>query len=142
MKKRELKVGEYVPGTYLRVLGYAPSDQHGNQRVRVQCEWVVNGKYCDTIKVMRVTAMTMKPYEDKNGKVRLPHKSCGCQSKLAHRLYWEKRAKGIRRLVQQKIYRAHKTYRTSFQDLAKEYKMPMQLVTTIFRVYSARQKGR
>jgi hypothetical protein len=140
MKKRELKIGELVPRTRLRVLGLEPSDSHGNQRVRVQCEWYVRGKLCGKIKVMRATAMTIKPYEDRNGKLRLPHRSCGCQSWLAHQLYWEKRAKGMRRLIQQKIFRGRYRYRESFQKLAKEFKMPVSLVTTIFRLYAAKYK--
>ena len=44
MKKRVLEIGVRVPGTKLVVLGFEPSDSHGNQRVRVRCEWPVHPK--------------------------------------------------------------------------------------------------
>jgi hypothetical protein len=134
MKKREVKVGKEVPGTRLMVLKGAPSDAHGNQRVWVRCG------YCGKEKVMRVTAMTHKEYRDCNLKHRRPSRSCGCLSKAAHREYWENRARKIRRLVQQKIYRGNTQDGKSFQELAKRFKMPVQLVTTIFRLYAARHR--
>jgi hypothetical protein len=132
MKKLEFKIGEVVPGTKLMVIGMEESDAHGNQRVLVRCLW-------DGIeKVMRASAMTFEPYEDKNGKLRLPHRSCGCQSRLAHQMYWEKRAKGIRRMVQQRIYRARRSRTRTFQELALEHNLPLPVVTTIFRLYAAK----
>jgi hypothetical protein len=134
MKKREIKIGQVMPGTRLMVLARAPSDAHGNQRALVRCG------YCGTEKEMRVTAMTHDAYTDCNLKRRKPVRSCGCKAREAHREYWENRARGIRRLIQQKIYRGNVRDGKSFQTLAKQYKMPVQLVTTILRLYAQRHR--
>ena len=142
MRKRELLIGALVPGTKLRVRERLPSDSHGNQRVLVQCEWFAKGKKCDTVKPMRVTDMTRKPYEDRNGKLRLPHRSCGCQSKLAHQIYWEKRANGLPRRTQQNIYRGILWHHLSPQTLAHRHKLPVNVITTVFREYSRNPRQR
>jgi hypothetical protein len=136
MRKREIKFGEVVPGTYLLALGPLPSDAHGNQIVRVRCE------LCGTEKPMRATAMTMRPFEDQDRKTRRPNKSCGCLSRAAHAQYWETRAKGIRRRVQRRIFLGHQTAHKSFKTLADDYDMPEQLASTIFRLYARRLKER
>jgi hypothetical protein len=142
MKKRAFQVGELVPGTKLRVVALEESDSHGNQRVRVQCEWLVDGVSCGTEKVMRATALTLSAYRDRNGKLRKPHTSCGCQSKRAHRLYWVNRAEGIRRLVQRNIYRERKYSRKSYEELAAKYGIPVQLARMVYQVYKKRLRAR
>jgi hypothetical protein len=131
-----------VPGTKLRVLEHLASDSGGNQRVLVRCEWFVNGRRCDTEKPMRATDMTRQPYEDRNGKPRLPHRSCGCQSKLANQIYWENRAKGFPRRTQQDVYRGMVSGHQSPEQLAKRFKLPINLITTIFRVYAENPRQR
>jgi hypothetical protein len=136
LRRRELEFGELVPGTQLRVIGYAErSDKYKKQLVRVRCEWTKNGKVCGTERWMRVTAMTHMPYPDKNGKMRFPQVSCGCRSRQVCREYWENRAKKTARVVRQAIYWGHVGDGRSYDDLAREFKMPKQVVTTILRLY-------
>ena len=136
MKKREVKLGEVVPGTHLRALEHRPSDARGNQRVLVRCE------LCGKEKEMRVSAMTHGEYVDRNDKRRKPARSCGCESIRTCREFWEKRANGIPRRVQRKIYFGHQWYHKSFKALGKEFTMEEQLASTCFRVYAQRLKGR
>jgi hypothetical protein len=133
MRKRQLKIGQVVPGTRLRVLEHLESDLHGNQRVRVRCEWIVNGDRCGVEKPMRVTDMTRKPYVDKNGKARLPHRSCGCQSRRAHREFWERRAKAIPVGARRTIFMMLEDKR-SLESVASQRRLPVTLVATIYRL--------
>ena len=76
MRKRQVIVGEFIPGTRLKVLAIEPSGRGGNQMVRIE-------SFCGSTKIMRLTAITM-------------------------------------------------------QELAEDYKLPLQLITTIFRRYAVR----
>ena len=129
MKKTQIEIGERFGK--LTVIGFEPSDAHGNQYVRVKCSCQK-----DTEKRMRATALTMEPYEDRNGKWRLPHRSCGCESKRAYQEYWEKRARGIRKLVRQKIWR-HCQDGTRIDRIAVKFNLPVPLIFAIARVYNA-----
>ena len=135
MKKTPIELGRRFGK--LAVIGYEPSDAHGNQYVRVRCScWE------HTEKRMRATALTMEAYEDKNGKLRLPHRSCGCESKRAYQEYWEKRARGIRKLVRQRIWKSCQK-EVGLLAVASEYKLPVPLVIAIARVYNrARERWR
>lgn len=126
-----------MPGTKLRVLGPARSSG-GNQCVLVRCEAIVGWRVCGKEKVMRVTDMTRRPFEDKDGKVRLPCRSCGCQARRTNREYWERRARGFSRRFQQDIYWAMVSGHRSPAELKRRYKdkLPVNLITTIFRLYS------
>jgi len=142
MKKRELPIGQLVPGTKLRVLEHLPSDSKGNQRVLVRCEWIVKGSRCNTVKPRRVTDILRKRITDTDEQEGLPHGSCGCQSKLAHRLYWENRAKGFPRRTQQDVYRGILWHHKSPKKLATRFKLPVNLIATIFRVYAENPRHR
>jgi len=135
-----LAIGELVAGTQLRMRDYAPSDAHGKQCVWVQCEATVNGKVCGKLTVMRVTAMTFEPYVDRRGKLRMPHRSCGCQAREAHRLFWERLAKKTDRQVRQDIWAAVVLAGGSVEDVAREFNKPRQVITTILRLRSRRSK--
>lgn len=127
MKKTQIEIGERFGR--LTVIGYEPSDAHGNQYVRVRCScWE------KTEKRMRATALTMQAYEDRHGKLRLPHRSCGCKSKEAYREYWEKRARGIRKLVRQKIWKMCQE-RLSIEKVEKEFNLPRPLILAIAQLY-------
>lgn len=86
---------------------------------------------------MRLTALTFEPYVDKHGKVRLPHRSCGCESKRAHREYWELRARGIRKRAWKRIWRAHQDGLT-FHELAQTFNLEEGVISAICRLYNAR----
>jgi hypothetical protein len=144
LRRRELEMGQLVQGTKLRVIGYGPSDKYSKQMVMVRCEWIVDektGKVCGTERLIRATAMTHKPYADKNGKWRLPQVSCGCRSKQVCREYWVNRAKKTARVVQQAIYWGRVGDGKSDEDLAREFKMPKHVVTTILRLFGQRMKA-
>jgi len=129
MKKRTFTIGEQLPGSLLTVTGLAESDRHGNQRVKVLCT-------CGTEKIMRATALTMKTTEDRNGKVRKPHRSCGCKSKRAYRDYVDNRAAGIRKKVQRQIWLDHQEGK-SFIQLAAEYpSLGAPVISAIVRQYN------
>ena len=140
MRKHQLSLDEKIPGTELVVLEFLPSDKGGNQMIKVRCEADVNGRPCGTVKAMRVTAITMHPYVDKNGKLRLPHRSCGCQSRRAHREYWELRARKIPGRIKMEICQQNASGK-SFQVLSKDFKLPLGVVTTVIRLYGATGGG-
>lgn len=137
MRKRRVPVGKLVRGTKLRVLEHLESDSHGNQRVRVRCEWIVNGECCGVEKPMRVTDMTRKPYVVKNGKAKgkvvLPLRSCGCQSRRAHREFMERRANAIPAGVRRAIF-LMVDGGGSFETVANRRNLDPDLVRTIYRV--------
>jgi len=133
MRKRRLEIGKLVRGTKLRVLERLESDAHGNQRVLVRCEWTVNGECCGVIKPMRVTDMTRRPFVDKDGKARLPHRSCGCQARRARREYLERGANGlpagVRRGILLRVDSGH-----SIETVAHERHLPVSIVSTVYRL--------
>jgi hypothetical protein len=81
--------------------------------------------------MMRVSAMTFEPHVDANGKLRMPHRNCGCQAREAHRLFWEGLAKKTDRQVRQGIWAAVVLAGGSVEDVAREFKKPRQVVATI-----------
>jgi len=82
MKKRTVEIGAEFG--HLVVIGFAGSDRCGHQLVRVRCS-------CRqmTEKTVRLSDLTFKPYTDKSGRLRLPYRSCGCESKYAYLDYLE-----------------------------------------------------
>jgi hypothetical protein len=129
MEKRAFKIGERIPGSLLTVTMFAESDRHGNQRVQVRCD-------CGTVKIMRATALTMKTSVDANGKIRKPHRSCGCESKNAYRRYLNDRAKGIRKKVRRDIWLDYQ-HGISFAELAARYpRLDVPVITAIVRLYN------
>jgi hypothetical protein len=134
MKKRQIPLGSRFGK--LTVIGYAESDRHGNQYLTVRCS-------CsdEKVKRMRATALTIKPYEDKNGKVRLPHRSCGCESKRAYQEYWDKRAAGIRKRVCSEIWKAYQKGPHA-ERLAERFNLPVQLIIAISRLCNSKRMHR
>jgi hypothetical protein len=87
---------------------------------------------------MRATALTLLPYEDRNGKLRLPHRSCGCESRRAYREYWENRASGIRKLIRRKVWLAYQNT-GDLGVVANEFKLPKPLAYAMVRLYNWKQ---
>lgn len=146
MRKLEFEMGQVVPGTQLRVLDYGRKDRWGKQLVKVRCEWPVNGDVdgdiCGEVKWMRAAAIKPRPNEDQSGKRPLQSTSCGCQSRWKYREYWEGRAKGIGPLAQREIYEGDVWSGKSFEDLARERRMPKEVVSTAFRLFVDERKDR
>lgn len=126
MQKRHVEIGAEFGK--LVVIGYAESDEHGNQRVVVRCACAEQ-----KVKTVRLTALTFEPYEDKNGKLRLPHRSCGCESKRAHKEYWELRARGIKKRVRKRIWKAHQDG-LRFDELALKFRLEAGVISAICRI--------
>ena len=133
MRKIRLEIGKLVAGTKLRVLEYLPSDTSGNQRVRVRCEWIVDGKLCGVEKPMRATDLTRKSFVDGKGRPRRHYRSCGCQSRKAHREFWESRAKAIPAGSRRAIFLMIDSG-ASFERVKAERNLPLGLIRTIYRV--------
>ena len=113
MKKSSFTIGERISSSKLTVTGFEESDKHGNQRIRVVCD-------CGTEKTMRATALTMKTTVDKNGKVRKPHRSCGCDSTAAYKRHIHNRAIKIHKKTQRRIWLLHQEGK-SFGQLAIQF---------------------
>jgi hypothetical protein len=128
MQRKHLEIGTRFGK--LTVIGNEESDRHGNQYVLVRCSC-----FEKTVKRMRATALTMGQYVDKNGKIRLPHRSCGCESKRAYREYWEKRAAGIRKRVRRQIWLAYQKA-PQFAVVAIQFNLPAQLISAVVRLYN------
>jgi hypothetical protein len=128
MEKKQIRMGTRFGR--LTVIGNEDSDRHGNQYVTVRCSCIDH-----TVKRMRATALTMEQYVDKNGKIRLPHRSCGCESKRAYREYWDKRAAGIRKLVRRQVWLAYQKT-PQFTVVATRFNLPAQLISAIVRLYN------
>jgi hypothetical protein len=75
-KKIEVELGS-VYGR-LTVIGFTGSDAHRKSMVVVRCSCPAA-----TEKAVRVSRLTMEPYVDGRGKLRLPTRSCGCEAKEA-----------------------------------------------------------
>jgi len=131
MRKTQILIGARFGK--LTVIGYAESDKHGNQYVLVSCRCIDH-----TVKRMRATALTLIPYEDKNGKARLPHRSCGCESRRAYREYWENRASGIRKLIRRKVWFAYQKT-ADLGAIANAFKLPKPLAYAMVRLYTRQQ---
>ena len=131
MRKTQIPIGTRFGK--LTVIECAESDKHGNQYVLVSCSCVDH-----TVKRMRATALTLLPYEDRNGKARLPHRSCGCESRRAYREYWQKRASGIRKLVRRNVWRAYQNTPDA-GVVANEFKLPKPLIFAMVRIYNWKQ---
>lgn len=130
MRKKRISIGTWFGK--LEVIDYAESDRHGNQYLIVRCNCPSG-----TVKRMRATALTIKPYVDANGKVRRPHTSCGCQSKQAYRDHWMTRASGIRKRVRRNIWIKYQED-LDVEALADQYQLPKPLIYAIVRLYNQR----
>ena len=133
MQKSRVQVGDEFGK--LVVIGLAESDAHGNQQVTVRCSCPAQ-----TEKTVRLTGLTFEAYTDKNGKLRSPYRSCGCESKRAHREYWELRARGIRKKAQKRIWKAHQDG-LNFKQLAEKFRLPAGVISAICRLYHASHPG-
>jgi hypothetical protein len=127
MKKRTVIVGQRFGK--LKVTRAAGSDEYGNQSVEVSCR-------CGNTKNVRLTALTVKPYRDKNGKMRKPVTSCGCASKEAYKEHLRRRAKKLPRRVKRSIWQDHQRG-YNFSQLSDIHNLDRPLITAIVREYNS-----
>jgi hypothetical protein len=132
MPRAEVKIGAQFGR--LIVIGLADSDAGGNQRVIVKCS-------CKTEKTVRLSNLTFESYVDKNGKVRNPYRSCGCESKRAHTKFWELRAWRLGAQSRQKIWKEYQKGH-SHEVLARRYRLPPGVILAAIRIQNRKHPAK
>jgi hypothetical protein len=127
VKKKAVRIGARFG--MLIVIGRADSDARGNQRVCVRCD-------CGKEKTVRTANLYMQPYRDRNGKLRAPVRSCGCQSRRAYREILERRARGVKQKTRKRLHRAFsRGYGLSW--ISQNYRLPSEVVSALYQDWRA-----
>jgi hypothetical protein len=134
MPRAHVQVGDQFGN--LTVIDLAGSDERGNQLVRVRCSCLNR-----TEKTVRLSGLTFKPYYDGSGKERKPYRSCGCESKRAHRDFWELRARRLKARIRRSIWAACQQGKT-LDELTNRYELPAGVILAACRLYNRKHPAR